>query len=45
MPVERSTLYPEGLALRFACVVGYRSDKRADEADPTETVRALAGTG
>ena len=36
-----SPQYPGGLALRFARVKGYRPDKRADEADTIETVRAL----
>jgi DNA ligase-1 len=40
--LQRSTRYPGGLALRFARVLGYRDDKRADEADTIETVRALA---
>jgi len=40
--LQRSTRYPGGLALRFARVVRYRDDKRADEADTMETVRALA---
>jgi DNA ligase-1 len=29
------------MALRFARVRGYREDKRADEADTVDTVRAL----
>ena len=41
--LQRSTRYPGGLALRFARVLRYRDDKRADEADTIETVRALAG--
>lgn len=41
--LQRSTRYPGGLALRFARVVRYRDDKRADEADTIETVRGLAG--
>lgn len=40
--LQRSTRYPGGLALRFARVVRYRDDKRADEADTIETVRAMA---
>jgi DNA ligase-1 len=40
--LQRSTRYPGGLALRFARVLRYRDDKRADEADTIETVRALA---
>ncbi|MCW2756937.1 MAG: ATP-dependent ligase [Nocardioidaceae bacterium] len=43
--LQRSTRYPGGLALRFARVLGYREDKRADEADTIETVRGLAGLG
>ena len=41
--LQRSTRYPAGLALRFARVKGYRPDKRPEEADTIETVRALAG--
>ena len=41
--LQESPQYPGGLALRFARVKGYREDKRADEADTIETVRALAG--
>ncbi|RLV49262.1 ATP-dependent DNA ligase [Nocardioides mangrovicus] len=40
--LQRSTRYPGGLALRFARVLGYREDKRAEEADTIETVRDLA---
>jgi DNA ligase-1 len=36
--VQTSPRYPGGVALRFARVVRYRPDKRADEADPIETV-------
>ena len=39
--LQASPQYPGGLALRFARVKGYRADKRADEADTIETVRAL----
>ena len=39
--VQRSSRYPGGVALRFARVVRYRSDKPAVEADTIETVRAL----
>ena len=43
--VQASSRYPGGLALRFARVKGYRPDKRADEADTIDTVRAIhAGT-
>ena len=40
---QRSTRYPGGVALRFARVLRYRDDKRADEADTIDAVRALAG--
>lgn len=39
--VQASTRYPRGMALRFARVVRYRSDKTAAEADTVATVRAL----
>jgi DNA ligase-1 len=39
--VQTSTRYPGGMALRFARVKGYRPDKRADEADTIDTVRAI----
>jgi DNA ligase-1 len=39
--VQGSTRYPGGMALRFARVVRYRDDKRADEADTIDTVRAF----
>ncbi|MFO0747462.1 MAG: ATP-dependent DNA ligase [Myxococcota bacterium] len=39
--LEVSPRYPGGLALRFARVKGYRPDKRPEEADTIETVRAL----
>jgi DNA ligase-1 len=39
--LQRSPRYPGGLALRFARVVRYREDKRADEADTIDTVRAI----
>ena len=43
--VQTSSRYPGGLALRFARVKGYRPDKRPDEADTIDTVRAIhAGT-
>jgi DNA ligase-1 len=41
--VQRSSRYPGGLALRFARVKGYRRDKRADEADTIDRVRAVSG--
>jgi DNA ligase-1 len=39
--VQTSPRYPAGMALRFARVKGYRPDKRPDEADTVETVRAI----
>ena len=39
--LQESPQYPGGLALRFARVKGYRSDKRAEEADTIETVQAM----
>ena len=39
--VQRSSRYPGGVALRFARVVRYRSDKSAAEADTIVTVRGL----
>jgi DNA ligase-1 len=39
--LQRSTRYPGGLALRFARVVRYRDDKRAEDADTIDDVRAL----
>jgi DNA ligase-1 len=39
--VQRSSRYPGGMALRFARVLRYREDKRAEEADTVESVRAL----
>ena len=43
--VQASTRYPGGVALRFARVKGYRPDKRADEADTIDTIRAIHGGG
>jgi DNA ligase 1 len=40
--VQRSSRYPGGVALRFARVVRYRSDKGPQDADTIEAVRALA---
>jgi DNA ligase 1 len=40
--VQRSSQYPGGVALRFARVKGYRPDKRPDEADTIDAVRAFA---
>ena len=39
--LQASPRYPGGLALRFARVKGYRPDKKADDADTIETVRAI----
>lgn len=39
--VQRSPRYPGGVALRFARVLAYRSDKSADEADTIDAVRAI----
>ncbi|MCG5219829.1 ATP-dependent DNA ligase [Streptosporangium sp. KLBMP 9127] len=39
--VQRSSRYPGGMALRFARVLRYRQDKRAEEADTVDAVRAL----
>ena len=39
--VQRSTRYPGGVALRFARVVRYRSDKPPTQADSIVTVQAL----
>jgi DNA ligase-1 len=41
--VQASTRYPGGVALRFARVKRYRLDKRADEADTIDALRALLG--
>jgi DNA ligase-1 len=44
--VQTSSRYPGGVALRFARVKGYRPDKRPEEADTIDAVRAIhAGTG
>jgi ATP-dependent DNA ligase I len=40
--VQRSPRYPGGVALRFARVLRYRTDKPASEADTIDTVKALA---
>ena len=39
--IQSSPRYPGGLALRFARVKRYRLDKRPEDADTMETVRAL----
>ena len=41
--IQQSPIYPGGLALRFARVKRYRTDKSASEADTIATVRSLAG--
>jgi DNA ligase-1 len=39
--VQTSPRYPGGVALRFARVLRYREDKRAEDADTIESVKAL----
>jgi DNA ligase-1 len=39
--LQTSSRYPGGLALRFARVKGYRPDKRPEDADTIDTVRAI----
>jgi DNA ligase-1 len=39
--VQESPRYPAGLALRFARVKGFRTDKTADDADTLESVRRI----
>jgi DNA ligase-1 len=39
--VQESSHYPGGLALRFARVKNYRSDKSAADADTIDTVRDI----
>ncbi|MFI7599011.1 ATP-dependent DNA ligase [Actinoplanes sp. NPDC049681] len=41
--VQSSPRYPGGVALRFARVLRYRDDKRAEEADTIDMVRAIGG--
>jgi DNA ligase-1 len=41
--IQISPRYKSGLALRFARVKGYRTDKSAQDADTFETVQKLAG--
>ncbi len=43
--VQSSTRYPGGIALRFARVKRYRPDKRAEEADVIDDLRALLSPG
>ncbi|HKY75095.1 MAG TPA: ATP-dependent DNA ligase [Acidimicrobiia bacterium] len=42
--VQTSTRYPGGVALRFARVKAYRSDKSPHEADTIDSIRALLTT-
>jgi DNA ligase-1 len=39
--IQTSPRYPGGMALRFARVLRYRPDKRPEEADTIQAVRAL----
>src|SRR5206468_7046170 len=39
--LQASTRYPGGMALRFARIKGYRPDKRPEDADTIDTVRAI----
>jgi DNA ligase-1 len=39
--LQDSSRYPGGLALRFARIKGYRTDKAAEQADTMEAVRAI----
>jgi DNA ligase-1 len=39
--VQASRRYPGGVALRFARLKGYRPDKRPDDADTIDAVRAI----
>ena len=41
--VQTSPRYPGGVALRFARVLRYRDDKRADEADTIDMVKTIGG--
>ncbi len=40
--IQKSSRYPGGLALRFARVLRYRDDKRPEDADTIDAVRAFA---
>lgn len=42
--VQRSSRYPGGVALRFARVKGYRTDKSAQQADTIDLLRDWLGT-
>jgi DNA ligase-1 len=39
--IQASSQYPGGLALRFARVKGYRTDKSVADADTFETIQAI----
>jgi len=39
--LQASPRYPAGMALRFARIKGYRHDKRPEDADTIQTVRAI----
>jgi DNA ligase-1 len=43
--IQKSPQYPAGLALRLARVKRYRADKRAEDADTIDTVRAIHEQG
>jgi DNA ligase-1 len=43
--VQRSPRYPAGLALRFARVKRYRTEKRSQDVDTIEQVRSIAAKG
>ncbi len=43
--LQESSQYPGGMALRFARVKGYRPDKRPQDADTLDTVRAIYEQG
>jgi len=43
--LQESSVYPGGLALRFARVIRYRQDKKPEEADTIDTVKRLHAGG
>jgi DNA ligase-1 len=43
--VQRSSRYPGGVALRFARIKGYRSDKGPEEVDAIDALRSLLPSG